>query len=216
MAILLPKRGYAMLVKFYSGVLALVGLASVCYCSTLPQADKEVPANYYPLKEGNKWYYRMEAGEKTFQVVTQLTKVENSSVKGMFRLEMSIDGKVLGSEDLTVDKTGVLRHAFNDTQFPTPVTVVRFPVKEGDTWEQTVAAGGDEMKLKGKVIGEEEIEVPAGKFKALRVQIEASGEQSETLTVTYWFARNAGIVKQTLEVGDEQIVFELEKYEMVR
>jgi hypothetical protein len=148
MAIPLPKRGYAMLVKFCSGVLALVGLASLCYCSTLPQADKEVPANYYPLKEGNKWYYRMEAGEKTFQVVTQLTKVENSSVKGMFRLEMSIDGKVLGSEDLTVDKTGVLRHAFNDTQFPTPVTVVRFPVKDGDTWEQTIAAGGDEMRLK--------------------------------------------------------------------
>jgi hypothetical protein len=216
MAIPLPKRGYAMLVKSCFGVLALVGLASLGHCSTLPQADKEVPANYYPLKEGNKWYYRMEAGEKTFQVVTQLTKVENSPVKGMFRLEMSMDGTVLGSEDLTVDKTGVLRHAFNDTQFPTPVTVVRFPVKEGDTWEQTVAGGGDDMKLKGKVIGEEEIVVPAGKFKALRVQIEASGEQSETLTVTYWFARNAGIVKQTLEVGDEQIVFELEKYEMVR
>jgi hypothetical protein len=216
MTIPLPKRRSAMLVKFGSGVLALVSLASLSYCSTPPQADKEVPANYYPLKEGNKWYYRMAAGENTFQVITQLTKVENSSVKGMFRLEMSIDGKVLASEDLTVDKTGVLRHALNDTQIPTPVTVIRFPVKDGDTWEQTIAADGDEMKLKGKVIGEEAIEVPAGKFKALRVQIEASGDQSETLTVTYWFARNTGIVKQTLEVGDEQIVFELEKYELVR
>jgi hypothetical protein len=46
-----------------------------------------------------------------------LTKAENSSVKGMFRLETSIDGKVLGSEDLTVDKTGVLRHAFNDRNY---------------------------------------------------------------------------------------------------
>jgi hypothetical protein len=205
-----------MLVKSCFCFLALLGLAVTADCSTAPQAEKQTTANFYPLKEGNKWHYRMDVGEQSAQATMHVAKLESIAGVNLFRLEMSVEGNVAGTEHLAADQRGVFRHAFNGQPLSTPVTVIRFPVKEGDTWEETVTSGDDVAKVHGKVFAEEDVQVPAGKFKAVRVQLEVEDEAVGTMTATYWFVANIGIVRQVLEVGDDQIVMELEKHELVR
>lgn len=59
---------------------------------------------------------------------------------------------------------------------------------------------------------EETVEVPGGKYQTIRVQIklEENGQQIET---TYWFAKDVGFVKQTLNVAGISIMLELEKFD---
>lgn len=72
--------------------------------------------------------------------------------------------------------------------------VLKATVRDGESWE--VPDGG-----KRTVHGPEEVEVPAGKYKALRVVWEREGE-----TVTFWYAPNVGEVKRTVKRGKEETV----------
>jgi hypothetical protein len=56
------------------------------------------------------------------------------------------------------------------------------------------------------------VEVPAGKFKAIRVDIKYEGAQN--IETTYWFCLDVGFVKQTVNLNNLNIVMELEKYEL--
>ena len=59
---------------------------------------------------------------------------------------------------------------------------------------------------------EEAIEVAAGKFKTMRVSVrlESGGK---TFNTSYWFVKNVGFVRQTVDAGNLSIVMELEKFE---
>ena len=52
------------------------------------------------------------------------------------------------------------------------VELEQLPAKPGTAWEWEgqPASGADPPKVQFKVVGEEEVEVPAGKFKAIRVE----------------------------------------------
>jgi hypothetical protein len=212
----LPIGESTMLVKSCFCFVALLGLAVTGDCSTGPQVEKQAAANYYPLKEGNKWHYRMELGEQSAKATIHVAKLETIAGVSLFRLEMSVEGNIAGIEHVSADKRGIFRHAFNDTPLPNPVTVLRFPVKDGDTWTETLTTEDGAAKVHGKVFAAEDVQVPAGKFKAVRVQLEVEDDEAGTVTATYWFAADIGIVRQTVDVGDQQIVFELEKHELVR
>ena len=88
----------------------------------------------------------------------------------------------------------VVSDAFRD--YDPPAAQLKLPAKPGDEWDSTPpnAKLGDVTGRTNKVIGEEEIEVPAGKFKAIRVDtvISLSGER---FTVSQWYAPGVGVVK---------------------
>jgi hypothetical protein len=77
-----------------------------------------------------------------------------------------------------------------------PVPLLKLPANAGDTW--TV---GPRENRRGpvaghtcKVIGEEVVEVPAGKFTAIRVDSVYPADGADS-TVSRWFAPNVGLVK---------------------
>ena len=64
--------------------------------------------------------------------------------------------------------------------------------------------------------GEEEITVPAGKYKtvtAFTTECEINGNKAE---FKYWFAPGVGVVKQTMSIGGGAIVSDLKKLEAVK
>ena len=63
-------------------------------------------------------------------------------------------------------------------------------MKSGDSW--------DAGEGKRTVYGPDEVEVPAGKFRALRVVWERG-----TVTYTSWYAPNVGEIKRTAKHGDD-------------
>lgn len=88
------------------------------------------------------------------------------------------------------------------------VCFLRLPAKAGDSWECPSPYGGPDRKCTYKTIGEEEVEVPAGKFRAVRVE----GEEQfwgTTYRVTRWFVPGLGAVKTVTVWDDKEKVEEL-------
>jgi hypothetical protein len=202
-------------------VLCLVMLATATGqgdCSTnqaAPAGQKSV-GNFYPLKAGSKWHYRLEVDGQSATSTMQVTGVEKIDGLELFCLEARINGEVVATEHIASDKAAVFRHRFNGEALEKPICLIRYPFKAGDAWEDTCQVGDGVAKLTAKVGAEIELQVPAGKFKAFPVRIELHDPEHGSLVTTYWFALDVGIVRQTVETPDLQITMELEKLELVR
>ncbi len=173
--------------------------------------DTAVP-NYYPLQAGNEWHLQLTANGKQVTVIQRVTKIENIDGMDLARVEALVDGKVTATEHLRQTAQGVFRYRFNGAECNPPFPVLKYPIKAGAQWEGEVKVGAETMKYHCKA-SEAEVEVPAGKFKTVRVdvQIDTGGK---TLQLSNWLAPDVGIVRQTLEAGPLNLVSVLEKYEI--
>jgi hypothetical protein len=191
---------------------ALVLIGRPSSAAPIKETDKDAKApDYYPLKAGSKWQYQVEANGNKVTIVSQVAKIEKIDDVSLARVEASTDGKVLVTEHLRSTDKGVFRHRYNGVEVSPPVCVLRYPIKKDDAWEQEVKIGEEKMTLSCKV-GNDEVEVPAGKFKAVTVQ--AIGKTGDKVfTTTYWFAEGVGIVKQVADFGGLTMTIQLEKYE---
>jgi hypothetical protein len=176
--------------------------------------DKKTSPNYYPLKEGSKWYYRIDIpGQPAQNAIVHLAKIEKIDGVALGRLETSLKGTVTTTEHISSDETGIFRHRFNGVPTSKPLCLLKYPVKPGETWQQEITIGTEKVKSMCKVGQEEEVQVPAGKFKAIPVQIDADANGMKVAT-TYWFAADVGVVKQIAEFSGVKITLELEKREV--
>src|SRR5438046_10022310 len=71
--------------------------------------------------------------------------------------------------------------------------MIAVPLKKAAAWDFDGQAGELKVQQHYDVLGEEEIDVPAGKFHAYRIH----GEQTtpNRMTIDRWFAPGVGIVK---------------------
>jgi hypothetical protein len=198
--------------------IAFLMAASLAGAKPVKKDDKKdgaaEPANYYPLQVGNKWEYKVEAGGSSAQAVSRIAKIEMIDGVSLARLEATVNGNPVANEHLRSDDKGVFRYRNNGKEINPPVCLLRYPVKSGDRWDGEIIV----EKEKGKYLcesREENVEVPAGKFKAMKVTVtlEAKGQK---VTTAYWFVKDIGFVKQTVEAGDLIINMDLEKYELVK
>jgi len=159
------------------------------YTNTAQEAatDPEKTPTYFPLKLGTKWYYELKQAGKTLKLESQVAKMETLDGKPLAVLEKSVNGTVAGTEHLTATEKGVFRYRVDGTELSPPVCVLKYPLKKDDTWETESTIANEQIKVKAKVLGAEEITVPAGKYKAFRVEVETSVAGMQA-TVTCWFA----------------------------
>lgn len=186
-------------------VLVVVVLAAL---SSRVRADGP---DYYPLKVGTKWTYRVQAGGQQGQVTTHIAKIEKIDDQALARHETQAQGNLSATEHLSSTAKGIYRHRLNGVEVVPPVCVLRYPVKPGDTWTSEAKIGELPIKMSSRV-GEEEVTVPLGKYKAVTLQVEGDFGGTKIHT-TYWFVANIGFVKQTADIGNMQITLELEKFE---
>jgi hypothetical protein len=72
----------------------------------------------------------------------------------------------------------------------------------------------------GKVVGWEDVEVPAGKFKALRLEFDRSGQMRGSASESVWYAPEAKAVVKRVQMrpGSQRtrdlITFELVAYKI--
>jgi hypothetical protein len=174
--------------------------------------ENEKTKDYYPLKPGTKWFYNVNADGQNVKVNNQVAKLEKIDGKTLALVETVVNGSVSMSEHMQSTDKGVFRHRTNGIELSPPVCILKFPFKKDETWESTTMVGNESLKIKAKAIDTEEVTVPAGKYKALKVDADmtAAGMQIST---TYWFAPDVGVVKQTTNLGGKNIILELEKFE---
>lgn len=117
------------------------------------------------------------------------------------------DGKVfMGSMILyTEGEFLIAGSAAEDGSVIGNLRVMKSGMKAGDIWDGNVGETSDEMKA--TFVGMEDVETPAGKFKAAHVSYTAEGA-----TLNFWHAAKVGMVKLSIKTdkfSSEQV---LQKY----
>jgi len=163
--------------------------ASVACAAPAPKAKDAV---YFPTREGDTRVYEFIAGEKAevgfTDVVTKVEKKDGAvhvTITRNYRPEFAPYVTTIA-----VSSEGLFRVAANGEAMAKPITLLKMPAKVGTKWELD---GGAQYT----VTKEEEVEVPAGKFHALRVE-SVAGDSKTTL----WFAPNVGLIKMASDGSD--------------
>ena len=179
----------------------------------LPVPKSEMNRHLYPLELGNRWEFELKAGSLKWTLTYTIGKIEKVEGKTLARLESEIDGTIKGSEDLAVSETGVYRHRSDGVEIKPPVCLIRYPFKAGASWIATkYGLDGKLVEVKASAGEPTEIEVPAGKFRAYPVTLEAVQKNGMTVVSTYYFADGIGIVRQVDDYGDKQVQMELKRF----
>jgi hypothetical protein len=192
-----------------AGTTALLALAvgSVVFAQT---PTKESP--YYPLKKGTTWTYKvlLQRGEGKPITVQVADSDKDGTRVETFTKDKDGKNKLLASDTVVVTADGIYRAAINGLKPDAPVCFFKLPPKKGQKWEV-------DTKIQGQLVkgtfttDEEEVTVPAGKYKAIKVEAKDFTIGGIQTTIVCWYAEKVGIVKRSFRVGDREIVQELEK-----
>jgi hypothetical protein len=158
---------------------------------------------YFPTENGFRWVYDSGGSEWTLLV----SAVEDKGTEKVVAISRIIDGKERPHEKYSVSKKGLaLIDNGSANRLAGPICRLRLPARWGDQWVH--CDGG--VTYAFTVAGAEEVEVPAGKFKAVRVELEVRYERRAALRVSYWYAPEVGLVKS--EVGKDKKLIVLKSF----
>jgi len=158
--------------------------------------------DHFPLVDGLKWKYESNLGEVVSWVTVtgnQYTVTSESSpldIKQVFRL--TPEGLILIEAEMDTWLTSDRR-----TYLP---SLLRFPLTVtigGEwIWEGRELVDDDIINsvVKGKIIGWDNITVPAGTYRCLEVLITTTSDDGTTTSSTQWLAPGVGIVKAKIAV----------------
>lgn len=167
-----------------------------------------------PLEDGTSWKYRLtqEAGEGygfsgatkadeskvQATVVYRLAGKEDLDGRPLLKFEMHREGTITNTDFLTVDNKGIncwarLAVDGDTVRMDPPQTIVKLPLRAGTAWDFKGALDKTKIEQHYKIIGDEEVQVPAGKFRAFHIR----GDQTapNPTNIDRWVTEGVGIVK---------------------
>jgi hypothetical protein len=156
--------------------------------------DDEKAALYLPTTVGEKRVLETTRNGATSEVTEWVTAVGTKGGMTVVSFAREEGGPTMYQYGASAD--GVFRVSSGKLVYDPPHRLLKLPAKEGETWEveARATAANPSRKVKYTTGKEEEVEVPAGKFKAVRVEIEDT-INGAVLRATYWYASGAGMVK---------------------
>lgn len=164
-----------------------------------PRAKEEPPRpDYYPTEVGTRLVYDMDDGKG--ELILRVADVEEKDGAKVVTIEQRGTTRWLPFERVSISERGLLRVEYFGYTIE-PMYLLKFPVKAGDKWDFSYSRQGALTGWKGTdtVIGEEEVTVPAGKFKAIKLEGVATEEdgkpREKPQKSTTWFAKGVGRVK---------------------
>jgi hypothetical protein len=176
--------------------IAVAGVLGLAAAPVPKVADK--PALYFPTKVGTKWVYAQPRSEMTLVV----TKVEAADDTTLVTVERVVGGgKSSPIHTVRVGKAGVAFTSEVGEAYTPPWVRLRLPHRAGEKWEsassRTLTQNGAVVRFHSAATdrGEEEVQVPAGTFRALRVDSEWSADGAAKQWKREWFAVGVGAVK---------------------
>jgi DUF3108-like len=186
------------------------GLAIGIACSFTIGASLAAPALkdpdgglYYPTRPGAKWVYDNE-GEEYTHVVTRVEDVDGAKVVSVAR---AVGDRVIPVRTVTVSDKGLFQPEDAGEKLDPPFCYLKLPAKAGDTWEANgVHQGKTFLRGTRTVAGVEDVEVPAGKFKCVRVEWTCTLNAGRKYTVTVWYAPGVGEVKSAMDGKDTTLL----------
>ena len=143
----------------------------------------------YPLRVGDRLVHQLGDGE----LIQHVTKVEK--VGGGFSVTLEVIDAARKSSHFTtaiVSSRGVQAIEYAGQKLDPPLWWLKLPHAAKNTWKGEWM-GGMTFAFESKEW--EEIEVPAGKFRAIRVDRQEIQNGAALGTTTYWYAPGLGCIK---------------------
>jgi len=198
----------------------VVGVVGLSFClftaGALIAQDKStlVKSEYFPLELNTVWEYKTTSGKAETSSKITTTVVKHEEIGGVMcaRLEARLANKKTSSEYVRVTDKGVYRHQASEQGISPPLLFLKLPFKEGDKWDVESKTLG--LAVKGTfTVSRGAVKVPAGEYKDVIICRSNNFKIADKeISLTYWFAKGVGIVKQEVKFGGEEMVLELEKF----
>ncbi|HVF72531.1 MAG TPA: hypothetical protein VM940_13065 [Chthoniobacterales bacterium] len=195
--------------------ISLVILAPGPGASAKKTKPAKLPQDFFPLQVGHSWTYRnTEEGGYTLKVLSEEPQAGGPT---RFTVELSSGVKIL--HVFSKSEGWVLFHSETYSEheglqatYDPPRQHLPNPPARGQEWSW---AGKDPTRVdqreSSRVAGLEEVKVPAGKFRAIKVVTEITGGGAAK-TRTNWYAPGVGLVKSTTVGGQIKYGSELVDY----
>ena len=156
-----------------------------------------------PTADGTTWRYAFtrEGATEPGTLTRQVFAPKNPDEQNILRIETAINGSAHSTEFLKNESNAILATAYcvqggKTEAFDPAITILPGQLSFGAEWNYRGPVAGLDLNLPLKIVGDGDIEVPAGKFRALHFR----GEKNEgLLTVAdFWFVRGVGSIKETV------------------
>jgi len=176
---------------------------------------KPAAGDYFPLRVGDSWNYRHTTGESEYSLKV-LSEEKQPDGSTRYLVEMLSGVKILSWNSkpagwVLLHHQGYPEHEGLEAKYDPPKQILQNPLVAGTKWEWQ---GKDHTQMefveKYQVVGFENVTVPAGKFRAMKVVCEVAG--GARMTRTYWYADGVGLVKSMTDGGQIKYGFELVDY----
>lgn len=173
-------------------------------------------SRYYPMTPGLQWTYALTQSQDDqdntrFKTMTITAEAEtlptaiilrrsypDSNIQPRPSLARQLEDRILLSH-----YEGSLMSSFNDIEqnaSPTTgfITALQAPLTIGKSWPGRAFTGGTETI---SVAGVETLNLPAGKFEALRIEHQLRYDNGREDVLRYWYAPEVGLVKMYEEIS---------------
>lgn len=192
--------------RFVPILLVLTGFVAVGV-SAPRLKDPPITDLRFPAVVGTKWVYACRAGIDNFEMVREVTKVEDNDGGVLVTIDREIDGVNGPDSKFLVSSKGLLVVESRGKPIDPPVWALRLPAAPGRTWGLPPGFRDKrwEAGLTYVIRDQERIEVPAGRYWAVPVDmvLTEAGRPSRT---TCWYAPGVGEVKRAGDGEQSQVL----------
>ncbi len=171
-----------------------LAVAPALLAAPAPKVEK-VAAVYFPTAPDSTKIYELKAGGETLTVTETVTKVETKDGLALVSVARAVEGAPATLTVTEVSANGLRLMVADGEDYGEPAPLLMLPARAGQTWAwKRQPAGAGTARATYTAGPEEEVEVPAGKFRALRVDSKVE-VLARSITTTHWYAPGVGLVK---------------------
>jgi hypothetical protein len=139
-------------------------------------------------------------GKQRLPVIMFVAGTENIEGVETTRYDLYRQGRVQLTEFLKVDENGVtaLGRSAEDgekAKIDPPQKILSFPLRVGEKWNFKGSVGGEGTEQAFEMVGQESVQVPAGKFTAFHLCLTQLSPTPPKVVEDRWFVPSVGYVK---------------------
>jgi hypothetical protein len=168
---------------------------------------------------GDKWLISdVSVGVPADERASEVTKAERKD--GELFVTVTVftrRGEIARRDQIRLSDSGEFLIDDRDGHYDPPIRRLPMPLKVGDSWEWEKPGL---QKWKFRAVTEEDVEVPAGTFKALRIEGEGTLHEPKIgdrpAKWTEWISPGYPTVKSVIRVGDGSAICDGERTEVLK